>query len=234
MKRLIRKQIVNIPENDPVIAYKKLTKDMLSPYRHYKYEPGKAYQAECFKKDYSCKEGFFSMHKSFIDMWDGEILCQVAIWGRVMLINKMNIESEYIKILKTEKYIKKMEFYIEGKNAEKAAHEFSAMMEKEFSCKPVVSEIKQAETGNMRSFDPVAVASLAVAATALLVSIPAGILSAMDLVQRIKNKKQAETIIDCADKINAKHGNVIRIKTDNKLITVHTSDPGTLINIASS
>ena len=102
MIRLKEKQIVVIPDNNPVIAYKKLTKDMLSPYRHYLYEIGKIYQAECFSKDY-CKEGFFSMHKSCINIWDGDILCEVAIWGKVMLINKMNIESEYIKLLKITK-----------------------------------------------------------------------------------------------------------------------------------
>ncbi len=41
MNRLIPRTIVEIPEHDPVIAYKKLMKDMRSPYRHHTYEIGK-------------------------------------------------------------------------------------------------------------------------------------------------------------------------------------------------
>jgi hypothetical protein len=99
MNRLIQRKIVEIPENDPVIAYKKLTKDMRSPYRHHTYEIGKTYHSHCFTGDYRI-EGFFSMHKSCTDAWAGDIVFEVAIWGNVLFINNDNIESEYLKILK--------------------------------------------------------------------------------------------------------------------------------------
>ncbi len=102
MNRLIQRKIVEIPGNDPVITYKKLTKDMCSPYRHHKYEIGKTYHSNCFSGDYRI-EGFFSMHASCTDTWAGDILFEVAVWGKVLFINTYNIESEYLKILKREK-----------------------------------------------------------------------------------------------------------------------------------
>ena len=49
MNRLIQRKIVEISENDPVIAYKKLTKAMPLPYRHHTYEMGKTYHSHCFR-----------------------------------------------------------------------------------------------------------------------------------------------------------------------------------------
>jgi len=104
MKRLIPRKVVEIPESDPVIAYKKLIKDMRSPYRHHRYEMGRTYRSNCFNHDWrnpaSFVEGFFTMDGTCTDSWDGERLFEVAIWGKVMLINKLNIENEYMKILR--------------------------------------------------------------------------------------------------------------------------------------
>lgn len=99
MNRLIERKIVVISKDNPVIAYKKLTGDMRSPYRHHKYEIGKTYKSNCFNGDYQV-EGFFTMHESCVRAWDGERLFEVAIWGKVLLINTYNIESEYLQILK--------------------------------------------------------------------------------------------------------------------------------------
>jgi len=99
MNRLIQRKIVEIPENDPVIAYKKLTKAMRSPYRHHTYEIGKTYHSHCFTGDYRI-EGFYSMSRT--DAWAGDLLFKVAIWGKVLFINNDNIESEYLKILQKE------------------------------------------------------------------------------------------------------------------------------------
>ena len=99
MHRLIEKKVVDIPENEPVIAYKKLTEDMCSPYRKHKYEIGQTYHSNCLRGNYLI-EGFFTMHESEIDSWNGDRLFEVAIWGKVLFINKRNIESEYMKILK--------------------------------------------------------------------------------------------------------------------------------------
>jgi hypothetical protein len=99
MHRLIEKKIVEIPEDDPVIAYKKLTQDMCSPYRKHKYEIGQTYQSNCFKGN-CLIEGFFTMHESALNSWSGDRLFEVAIWGKVLFINMRNIESEYMKILR--------------------------------------------------------------------------------------------------------------------------------------
>jgi len=42
------------------------------------------------------------MQKSCTDAWAGDIVFEVAIWGKVLFINNDNIESEYLKILKKE------------------------------------------------------------------------------------------------------------------------------------
>ncbi len=98
MNRLIPRKIVDIPSDDPVIAFKRLTREMRSPYRHHLYEIGETYHCNCLNGDYQV-EGFYTMHESRTDTWDGELLFKVAIWGRVMFITDINIESEYMKLL---------------------------------------------------------------------------------------------------------------------------------------
>ena len=71
---------------------------MRSPYRHNLFEVGKVYHNPLFTFD-NCKEGFFSFKGKESDVWDGEILVKIAIYGKIMLINDKNIESEYMKIL---------------------------------------------------------------------------------------------------------------------------------------
>ncbi len=98
MNRLVPRKIVKIPAEDPVIAYKRLTKDMRSPYRHHLYEIGETYHCDCLNGNYLI-EGFYTTHESRTNTWGGELLFKVAIWGRIMFINESNIESEYLKIL---------------------------------------------------------------------------------------------------------------------------------------
>ena len=98
MERLIKKEVVNIPAINPVIAFKRFQANMYSPYRNNQFEVGKEYHNPLFTIDSLC-EGFFTFENEESDIWDGKILAKVAIWGKVMYINSSNIESEYIKII---------------------------------------------------------------------------------------------------------------------------------------
>jgi hypothetical protein len=126
------------------------------------------------------------------------------------------------------KKISNIELVVTGNNASTAASELSRLIHQNFDCeaKMITKQVKS--ENNVKAVDPVALSSL-------LLAIPSAIWAATDLISRMKSKETSQTLIHLSKNIEEKHGVSIHIQTpDGKLISVRSSDPSTLIDIASS
>ena len=115
---------------------------------------------------------------------------------------------------------------IEGPGAEERAKELSDFIEKEFGSRP----IWQANKGEQEKELTITRSAEFLAVTAIVLSVPAAILAAMDLVDRIKKKKKTDSLIEWAKK---HPGPITIITPDGTAIHLHNADSGTLLDAAA-
>lgn len=128
MNRLKFNNIVQIPQDNPVILYKKLNPGMISPYQYFKYEVGKTYSVEEFNNNTDDVYGegrIYSIPKNELRRWDGILVFEVHVWGKCILCRNDPDEdpftvvgSQHIKI--TEKL--KLDRFIDDMDSEWAYH----------------------------------------------------------------------------------------------------------------
>jgi phosphotransferase system HPr-like phosphotransfer protein len=116
---------------------------------------------------------------------------------------------------------------IEGEGAEERAKALADFIEKEFGSRPQpVRQAKGMGPGKRvtRSVDPLTVA-------AVVLAVPATILAAMDLADRIKKKKKTDSLIQL---VKEHPGEVTITYPDGKTIHLHKADSGALLDAAAA
>ena len=109
------------------------------------------------------------------------------------------------------------QFYFAGAQAKDAANDFVKIIEQEFGVKPKPVTPNTSVDQTTKGVEPLAL-------TAVILTIPPALLAAIDLVDRIKKKKQLDTVLQKTQKIQ-------KTKTELK---IHILTPkGTKIEIHS-
>ena len=107
-------KIVNVPKDNPITTYKKLNKDMISPYIEFKYELNKIYKEDNFDTNIEndCTTRIYSLSSlKEINDWGGILIFECKIWGKCVLENDRKVGSEYIEItrkLEPKEFVKVM------------------------------------------------------------------------------------------------------------------------------
>jgi len=101
MKRLKIQEIVEIPKDNPIITFKKLDYNMVSPYQMFKYELNKENHVINFNScvRISCTNNrIYSIPKSQLSKWAGIRVFECRIWGKCILEDNDKIGSEFLKL----------------------------------------------------------------------------------------------------------------------------------------
>jgi len=117
MERLKLHEIVEIPKDNPIITFKKLEHNMLSPYQCFKYEIKKEYHVSKFNSKIilSCTDDrIYSIPKNQLDKWGGIRVFECRIWGKCILEKNNKIGSEFLKLYRELK-IKEFVEYIDSR-----------------------------------------------------------------------------------------------------------------------
>lgn len=92
--------------------------------------------------------------------------------------------------------------YIEGPNASEAEKELVSVIENEFSQKPTRMADQKLNADDHKVVDPLSVA-------ALVLSVPATIVSVVDLIERVKKKKATDRLIQWAQDYHEKNPDTV-------------------------
>ncbi len=120
-----------------------------------------------------------------------------------------------------------LKFNIQGPQAQTVAQELAAMIDQTFDHSAQITEPPLAQTADNAKADPVAIATL-------VLTVPAAILAAVDLVQRFKKKPKADHVIDFAQRQhrqNPQTGITITMP-DGVSVNLHHIDSNALIDLA--
>ena len=101
MKRLKLQKIVEIPKDNPIITFKKLNYNMVSPYQMFKYELNKENHVNKFNSDihsFCTNNRIYSIPKSQLNKWNGIRVFECRIWGKCILEENDKIGSEFLKL----------------------------------------------------------------------------------------------------------------------------------------
>jgi len=115
MKRLKLQKIVEIPKDNPIITFKKLNYNMVSPYQMFKYELNKENHVNKFNSDihsFCTNNRIYSIPKSQLNKWNGIRVFECRIWGKCILEENNKIGSEFLKLdreLKLKEFVEYMD-----------------------------------------------------------------------------------------------------------------------------
>ena len=115
MERLKLQEIVEIPKDNPIITFKKLDYNMVSPYQMFKYELNKENHVNKFNScvRISCTNNrIYSIPKSQLSKWAGIRVFECRIWGKCILEDNDKIGSEFIQLkreLNPKEFLKYMD-----------------------------------------------------------------------------------------------------------------------------
>lgn len=121
-----------------------------------------------------------------------------------------------------------VKLYIQGEGADKAVQEIIPLIAELYETKPEVhSSASSAVAGEPRKIDP----ATGIALAGLVLSIPAAIMAALDLADRIKKRKKAERLIQWA---RQKRESAPQLQIHIELSACETSAPDALLNSLSN
>jgi hypothetical protein len=122
---------------------------------------------------------------------------------------------------------------VEGPQARTAAEELAAAVKQAFGIHTRPAPVQTETVQESHRLDP-AMISAVTGAAALVLSLPAATLQVLDAVDRIKKRKQVETLIQAAQKLReADPGIEIRITLpDGTRIELRRADPNHLLDPA--
>ena len=123
-----------------------------------------------------------------------------------------------------------IQFQIQAHDAEVIAQKISAILAEELRAQPEVSSASRPRREGSRAVDPVALA-------ALIVSIPSAVLATLDILERMKKKREIEKALekiseltheypDAAILLNAPDGTLLRIEKSSAAKLIDGANEG--------
>jgi len=119
--------------------------------------------------------------------------------------------------------------HVTGKNADQVAEKITALFNENFGVEPNIQNVRPAFVAGQRGVDPVAL-------TALVLSIPAAALAAMDVISRMKKKQQTEKTLAQLEQISRDYPQAfIRLEApDGSIIEIKKENAGKILDAANS
>ncbi len=123
-----------------------------------------------------------------------------------------------------------LQFIVEGKDAETAAAELAGLIQDAFAIEATPRPIREKAPGPDKKMAP---SPLDVAA--LMVALPAAVLTVMDIVERLKKKKQVDAFKKNTDALSLRYKSTrISIRQpDGVTVLIETMESNDLMDLAS-